>query len=256
MIVHLRRLFSATLIPLCSLLAQPGAVPSMTRAEVEADLIGAVRMVSQERPPDQLVSQPSAGKKSVGLAALYSLALPGMGELYAGSFSSGRYFLAAEGVLWLTYAIFQVRADALRDDARSFAVGHAGVTLRGKSDQYFVDIGNFLSIDEYNEKKLRDRDAGKVYDPALGYGWQWDSDGSRASFRDQRVASDNMYNNRKFVVAVILINHVASAINAARSAVSRNRDVEGAMSDLSIEAEVLGGPFRGDGMVVTVRKTF
>ncbi len=256
MIVHLRRLLAAILLPLCSLLAQRGPVPPMTRAEVEADLIGSIRMSPRERLSDQPGSQPPAGKKSAGLAALYSLALPGMGELYAGSFTSGRYFLAAEGVLWLTYAVFQVRADALRNDARSFASAHAGVTLQGKNDQYFVDIGNFLSIDEYNEKKLRDRDVGKVYDPALGYAWQWDSDGSRASFRDQRVASDNAYNNRKFVVAVILINHVASAINAARSAVSHNREIEGALSDLSIEAEVLGGPFRAHGMAVTVRKTF
>jgi hypothetical protein len=37
------------------------------------------------------------GKKSAGLAALYSLVLPGMGELYAEGFSSGKYFLLAEG---------------------------------------------------------------------------------------------------------------------------------------------------------------
>src|SRR5512135_68217 len=154
MIVHLRRLFAFTLIPLFSLPAQPGHPASMTRAEVRADLIGSMRPAPQGI--DQLTPQPGSGKKSVGLAALYSLALPGMGELYAGSFSSGRYFLVAEGVLWLTYAVFQVRADALRDDARAFAVAHAGITLQGKNDQYFVDFGNFLNIDEYNQKKLRD----------------------------------------------------------------------------------------------------
>jgi hypothetical protein len=227
----------------------------MMRAEVRADLLRSSRL-----PPQNVLQQgtwqSSGGRKSVGLAALYSLALPGMGELYAGSFSSGRYFLAGEGVLWLTYAIFQVRADALRDDARSFAVARAGVSLQGKNDQYFVDIGNFLSIDEYNQKKLRDRDVEKIYDPALGYSWRWDSDAARASFRDQRLASDNMYNNRKFVVIAVLINHVASAINAARSAVARNRELDGARSDLQIGAEVLGGPFQAHGMMVTVRKNF
>ncbi len=256
MIVHLRRLFAAMLVPLVPLLAQQVASLPMTRAEVGADLIGSRHLSPQERLPEQTAALPAAGKKSVALAALYSLALPGMGELYAGSFSSGKYFLGAEGLLWLTYAAFQVRADALRDDSRAFAVAHAGITLKGKNDQYFVDIGNFLNLDEYNQKKLRDRDAELVYDPALGYAWNWDSDNSRASFRDQRVASDNMYNNRKFVVAAILINHVASAINAARSAVRHNNEVEGALSDLHIEAEVLGGPFGAHGMAVTVRKNF
>ncbi len=256
MIVHLRRLFVLTLVPFFSLPAQPGGSPVMTRMEVEADLVGSMRVALQGGLPDQSAVQASGGKKSVGLAALYSLALPGMGELYAGSFSSGRYFLAAEGLLWLTYAVFQVRADALRDDSRMFAVAHAGVTLQGKNDQYFVDIGNFVNLEEYLQKKLRDREAGKLYDPALGYSWEWDSDGSRAAYRDQRVASDNMYNHRKFVVAVVLINHVASAINAARSAVMHNRDLDAALSDLHIEADVLGGPFHAHGMVVTVRKTF
>lgn len=256
MIVQLRRFIALTVLPLCSLLAQPASAPRLTRAEVQADIIGTARIAPQEQLSQQPVAQQPAGKKSVGLAALYSLALPGMGELYAGSFSSGRYFLAAEGLLWLTYTVFQVRADALRDDSRAFAMAHAGITLQGKNDQYFVDIGNFLNIEEYNQKKLRDRDADKVYDPALGYAWQWDSDPSRSAFRDQRVASDNMYNNRKFVVAAVLINHVASAINAARSAVMHNRELEGALSGVSVEAEVLGGPFQTHGMAVTVRKTF
>jgi hypothetical protein len=227
----------------------------MTRAEVRADLIGETPARRDSLTPQEAI-RPAGEKKSVGLAALYSLALPGMGELYTGSFSTGRYFLAAEGVLWLTYAVFQVRADALRDDSRAFAAALAGVSLQGKNDQYFVDVGNFLSIDDYNQKKLRDREPDRVYDPALGYAWRWDSDLSRASFRDQRVASDNMYNNRKFVVAVVLINHVASAINAARSAVAHNREVEGAFSGLEIGAEVLGGPLQPHGFMVTVRKSF
>jgi hypothetical protein len=256
MIVHLRRLLGSILLLTLPLLAQPAAQAPMTRAELRTDLLGPFRDSLQQGLLQQAAVAPVEGRKSAGLAAMYSLMLPGMGELYAGSFSSGRYFLAAEGALWLTYAIFQVRGDALRDDARSFAVAHAGVSLLGKNDQYFVDIGNFLNIDEYNQKKLRDREVEKLYDPALGYAWQWDSDASRASYRDQRVTSDNSYNNRKFVVAVVLINHVASAINAARSAVSHNKALEGPLSDVHIEAEVLGGPFQAHGMVVTLRKTF
>jgi hypothetical protein len=256
MIVHLRRLFVCFLLFTSPLFGQSAGKAPMTRAELRADLLGSFRGSLQQGLPGQSVVPPPEGRKSVGLAALYSLLLPGMGELYAGSFSSGRYFLAAEGALWLTYAVFQVRADALRDDARSFAIAHAGISLGGKNDQYFVDIGNFLNIDEYNQKKLRDREVEKLYDPALGFAWQWDSDASRSAYRDQRVASDNSYNNRKFVVAVVLINHVASAINAARSAVSHNKALESALSDVHIEAEVLGGPFQAHGMVVTVRKMF
>jgi hypothetical protein len=48
-----------------------------------------------------------AGERSVTLAVLYSLLLPGMGELYAGNFSSGKYYLIADAGLWLGYGGFQ-----------------------------------------------------------------------------------------------------------------------------------------------------
>ncbi|MEJ2103128.1 MAG: hypothetical protein P8X47_00970 [Ignavibacteriaceae bacterium] len=42
-------------------------------------------------------------KKSVGLGIIYSLLLPGMGELYAGDYNTGKYFTIADGVLWGTF---------------------------------------------------------------------------------------------------------------------------------------------------------
>ena len=164
----------------------------------------------------------SSEKKSVGLAAFYSLLLPGMGELYAGGFESGKYFLIADGLLWLTFAAFEVSGNSLRDDSRAFAVSRAGVDPAGKDDQYYVDIGNFLDIHEYNEKQLRDREPETLYDPAAGYSWVWDSDASRATYREQRIQSETMYNNNKFVVAGLIVNRVASAINAVRSVVAHN----------------------------------
>ena len=41
-------------------------------------------------------------KKSVGLGIIYSLLLPGMGELYADAYNTGKYFTIADGVLWGT----------------------------------------------------------------------------------------------------------------------------------------------------------
>ncbi len=73
-----------------------GEPESLTRYEARLDLLSAV-------PHTPMLQDQAAApsKKSVGLAAIYSLLLPGMGELYAEGFSSGKYFLIAEGVLWL-----------------------------------------------------------------------------------------------------------------------------------------------------------
>ncbi len=204
------------------------------------DVMGTIpQQASQGR--QEMILQEAPARKSVGLAAIYSLLLPGMGELYAGGFSSGRYFLAAEGAFWITYAAFEIRGNELRDDARSFAVVHAGVQPAGKDDQFFVDVGNFANTAEFNDKVLRDRNIDRVYNPAAGYGWQWDSEASRMAFKDQRIVSENAYNNRKFVVAAILINHVASAINAARIAVAHNNALVQLLDGVDLHAEVIGG---------------
>lgn len=243
----------AFLLPLQSLAAD-NSPRVLSRFEVQHDLfMGGTDGLA---PSELFPTEGSAKKKSTGLAAMYSLLLPGMGELYADGFESGQYFLIAEGVLWLTYATFEIYGNQLRDDSRAFAQSHAGVIPSAKTEQYWVDIGNFIDVYEYNDKKLRDREPGKLYDPYSSNAWRWDSDVSRAEFREQRIASENMYNNQKFVVAAILINHVASAINAVRSAISYNKSLDDALGELDIRADVMGGWMRPQGIMVTMTKNF
>ena len=207
------------------------------------------------------MEDPALEKKSVGLAAIYSLLLPGMGELYAEGFGSGKFFLMAEGALWLTFASFEAYGGALRDDARTFAIAKAGIDPSGKDDQFYIDIGNFNNIDEYNDKQARDREAeriyqGNIYDVNRGFAWNWESDAERLSYRDQRLSSETVFNNKKFVAAAVIINHVASAINAARAAISYNDDLAAANDDLSFRADVIGGIRNPQGVMITLSKRF
>ena len=63
-----------------------------------------------------------------------------------------------------------------------------------------------------------------------------------------------MFNNRRFVVGAIIINHIASAINAARSAISHNKKINRALDELSFKAEVMGGFSNPHGILLTVTK--
>jgi len=225
----------------------------LSRQEISRDLFSAT-------VADPLAQQTDAAqtpsKKKAGLAALYSLLLPGMGELYANGFSSGKYFLMAEGGLWITYAIFEIHGNDLRDAARAYSVSRAGVNPGGKDDQFYVDLGNFLSMDEYNDKRLRDREPERLYSAANGQYWLWDSDESRLAFREQRIASETSYNNRKFVGAAILINHIVSAINAARAAIAYNNSLEQSLGSLELSSRVLGAPGQEHGVLITLSKSF
>ncbi len=244
--------------PVLSLAQGTGSSTSpISRYEIRQDLLGSP-LASQEPNRAGLFSaglqENESARKSVGLAAIYSLLLPGMGELYADDFTSGKYFLIAEGTLWLTYAVFDMYGSALRDDARVFAVANAGVDPAGKDDQFYVNIGNFLNTAAYNDKKLRDREPDLLYLPNTGYEWQWNSEEARALYRDQRISGENVFNNRKFVVAAVIVNHVLSAINAGRSALRYNAQLEETFGGLHIGAHVKGGPFQAHGIELTLTK--
>jgi hypothetical protein len=231
-------------------MAQPAP---LTHQEISRDLLTARDVLHPVlSPPDDQI--PS--RKSVGLAVIYSLLLPGMGELYAGGFGSGKFFLMGEAALWVTYAAFEIHGNDLRDGARSYAAARASVQISGKDDQFFVDVGNFATMDEYNDKRLRDRQPARLYSVAEGQWWQWDSENARLNFREQRVSSEDMYNNRKFVGAAIVINHIVSAINAARAALSFNSSLEKSLGSVELSSRVLGSPGREHGVLVTVSKSF
>jgi hypothetical protein len=207
---------------------------------------------------DQDISPLFAGaeeKKSVPLAILYSLLLPGMGELYAGNYSTGKYLTAAEGGLWITLIGLDRYGNWLQDDARTFAAAHAGINPAGKNDQYFVDIGNYNTIYDFNQEALRDRNPYKLYEENSGFYWSWDSRSSREYFRDVRIKSDNMFNSVNFVAAAIAINHLVSAINAARIAIKHNESA-GHAGRLEIHAGVMGGIGNPHGIMVSISKSF
>jgi hypothetical protein len=196
-----------------------------------------------------------SGKKSVATAALYSFLLPGMGEMYTDNYSMGRYFTIAEGTLWLTLLGIDRYAAWLQDDARSFAVQHAGITLNGKNDRYFIDIGNFDDVQSYNQQVLRDRDLQKLYNESSSSYWKWDSPANREEYRSLRVSSDQWFNSTRFVAAAIALNHLISAINAARLTIAYNKGTDRA-DLIDVHARVVGGIAHPEGIVVSFSKSF
>jgi TM2 domain-containing membrane protein YozV len=166
-------------------------------------------------------------RKNPGLAVLFSLVIPGTGEWYAGNISTGKYFLGSELTLWLSVYGFYSYGSWLKNDAKSFARVQAGVDWSDKDDQFFVNVGNFISREEYNEKKMRDRDIRALYTDA-SYEWTWETDEMRREFRELRVRSDKMFNAIKFVGVAIVANHIASAVIAGYSARQYNENLKNA----------------------------
>jgi len=156
--------------------------------------------------------------KSKGKAFMLSFLLPGLGEYYVGARTKAKVFFAAELTLWLTYAGFITYREWRVQDYRAYAAAHANVDLQGKESGYFIDIGNYDSIEEYNAAKLRARELSALYDDVDAYYWSWRDREYRYRFEELRISADRADNRALFVLGAIFANHVVSAVDAVWSA--------------------------------------
>lgn len=163
-------------------------------------------------------------KKSAGLAILYSMILPGMGELYAGDYGSGIYFTAADAALWGVYAGYSIYGKWKEDDYKAFAVTNGGITTDGKDDSYYASIGIYMNIEEYNRIQELNRSFSFVYNTDTHY-WKWNNNEDRRKYRELWKSSEQAYNNLRFAVGALILNRIISAINAVRLVAVHNRNL-------------------------------
>lgn len=173
-------------------------------------------------------------KKSAGIAVLYSLLLPGMGELYAGRYDVGKFSTIADGALWITFAGFNMYGAQQRDNYKSYAQSFAGVDSNGKDDIYYANIGAYINVEEYNNQMLLDRDFENVYDENTHY-WEWQTNNNRLEYKNTWTSSESAYNNLKFVAGALVLNRLISVINAIRFVSAHNKQLENKVSwDFSV----------------------
>jgi len=166
----------------------------------------------------------SRGKKSAGLAMLYSFILPGMGELYAGNYNSGKYFTIADGALWVALAGMNAYGTNQRNNYIAFSKAFADVTANGKSDQFFADIGGYNSVEDFNTRQLLDRNFEGTYSTVTHY-WKWRSAEKRKEYKSTWTSSESAFNNIKFVAGALVLNRVISMINAIRIVSAYNKSL-------------------------------
>ena len=176
------------------------------------------------QPPITGAYQPDADiqKKSPALAILYSALLPGMGELYAGRYDSGKYFTIAEGVLWGAFTGFELYGNWQQNNYKSFAQSNGGVNLNGKNSDYFANIANYQNILDYNKAMDLQGTYNLLYNTSTFY-WNWGDDNQRKAYKSMWTSSEQTNNNIRFVVGAMILNRLISAINAVRFVSAYNK---------------------------------
>lgn len=197
----------------------------------------------------------SSEKKSVGLGIVYSLLLPGMGELYADAYNTGKYFTIADGVLWGTLIGMSAYSNWQEDNYKTYAASTGGVINdANKDEEFYANIGDYTSVYTYNDQKALERNFNEMYDEEA-YFWKWNTTDERRTYRDMWNSSETASNNIRFVVGGLILNRVISAINAARLVSSYNKSIEEEVS-WNFSVGFMNRPNLPTSLALNVQKSF
>ena len=84
---------------------------------------------------------------------------------------------------------------------------------------------SIFSASKFNRKKALERNFDQMLDPEV-YFWKWNSTDDRTTYRDMWTSSEQTSNDIRFVVGGLILNRVASAINAARLVTAYNNKLK------------------------------
>ena len=197
--------------------------------------------------------EPGLEHKSKGKALFRSLVLPGAGERYLGKKSLGKAFLISEVTLWIGFFAFREYGKWIKSDAHTYAADHSGAVIDDKPSQFFVNLGLYDDVDQYNDAQQRMRNFDKVYsDPS--YFWSWDSPDNRRRYERMRIASDRAVNRSVLVLGGILANHLISAIDAVwQTHLYNKRLTKQAQGNIKVDVKV---DLNGNGISLNFKKLF
>jgi len=161
-------------------------------------------------------SEPSQECNEPRGAFLRSLAVPGWGHFYAGEGNRNRALahIGTEAVLIGSFFGLTIRGNRLENDILTLSSLNARVELNGRERAFRLAVGDFNSLDEYNDFQLRTRNWDRLLDDTPENRWQWDSTENRLRFRDLRQSRDRVRNQLPAIAGLMVVNRVISAISA------------------------------------------
>lgn len=179
------------------------------------------------------------------IAFLKSLAVPGWGHYYVNksNWTRGRYHLAAEATLILSYFGFSIHSNNLQQNWYSYGRSEAGVPIEGRSRRFQLAVGNFDNLQAYNDYQLRSRHWNELFEDTPKNRWNWDSQAERLRYDDLRSRFEQIDQQLPALLALMAVNRVISGISAYNRAQKR-------AEQSSVTSSVYLSPYQAAGGVV------
>ena len=210
-------------------------------------------------------------RKSPNEAFLYSLVIPGMGQLYTGA-KHGYFYTAAEVGLLVTYFVLRNNASNTREDYRDVVREHVNFIGSGSFEDWdpIEDFEHATQYETWNHvydsQETRER-TGKWYwadlDPNLknepDVGIDFDSS-HRSEAYDLRQKANDTFQLARTILGVAILNHVVSAVEARITTIRINTRLQNALTqtkmntyEIDVHTDMSTGTLAG---VLVLRKRF
>ncbi|RMH73680.1 MAG: hypothetical protein D6675_02070 [Gemmatimonadetes bacterium] len=163
----------------------------------------------------------SATHRSGKIAMVMSAILPGWGQLYLGSRRHAVFFFGTETAVWSARTWFKTRQHWREDEYKLFAAVHAGVDPAGKSSDYWSNLQDYYTSDDYNEAQRRDArlsDSAPDHLYSEAEGWMW---ASKEKWYTYDRLKDEAWKNERwagYMIGAALINRLLAVVDVARLA--------------------------------------
>ena len=225
--------------------AQTQASPDTTtsRAEPSGESAAALRLDAE---PDG----PATGRRSAKKALVFSMLLPGAGELYLGHRGRAMGFFVAEGGIWANYIAWQISGHLRKENYIEQAQLNAGVGIGSASDDYWRLLGQYqrssgTGPDAYEETLRREARLQYPDDPAaqdlyviqrLPSGksaWDWSSAALQNSYIETRRSANRAFDHARVSFAFAVLNRLVSAVDTQILGHSRRADGQSSRQETS-----------------------
>jgi hypothetical protein len=223
--------------------ARPSPDAASSRVEPTRESAAALRL---EGDPDRQ----GAGPKSSRKALLFSMLLPGAGELYLGHRGRALGFFVSEGGIWANYAAWEISGHLRKNDYIEQAQINAGVGISSASDDYWRLLGQYqrssgTGPDAYEETVRREARLQYPDDPGaqdeyvaqrLPTGkraWSWSSASLQSSYVETRRSANRAFEHAKVSFALAILNRLVSAVDTQILSHSRRADGQSSRDETS-----------------------
>lgn len=150
------------------------------------------------------------------VAFLKSMGVPGWGHHHVdkSDWTRGKYHLAAEAGLVLSYLGLSIHTNNLQENWLTYGRHETGVEIEGRSRRFQLAVGDFNSLEDYNDYQRRSRNWDQLFADIPENRWYWSDNRKRQKYNSLRNRFERIDRQLPALLVMMIANRIISGISA------------------------------------------